>query len=254
MKQPVTISCDASQSGLGAVLLQLECPVAYVSRALTDTEQRYAQIEKELLAVVFAFEKFNQYVYGKTVSVQSDHKPPESILKKPLHHAPPRLQRMLLRLQKYDFILLYKPGKEMYIADTLSRAYTTDTTVDNMETELADAVHLVVSNVPASDKWMREIREATGTDTVLLALRNMIRDGWRESRSAVASDLQQYWNFREELSEASGILWEGEKDYYTTCSTAGYATKDSCRTHGHNRMHTKSKRGGFVARNVTRDS
>ena len=99
----------------------------------------------------------------------------------------------------------------MYIADTLSRVYTTDTTVDSMETELADAVHLVVSNIPASDKRMREIREATAADTVLLALRNMIRDGWPESRSAVASNLQQYWNFREELSEASGILWKGEK-------------------------------------------
>ncbi|KAL5488848.1 hypothetical protein EMCRGX_G017861 [Ephydatia muelleri] len=211
VKQPVTVSCDASQTGLGAVLLQQERPVAYISRALSDTEQRYAQIEKELLAVVFAFEKFNQYVYGRTVSVQSDHKPLESILKKPLHHAPPRLQRMLLRLQKYDFILSYKPGKEMYIADTLSRAYTTDTTVGEMETELAEAVHLVVSNVPASSKRMREIREATAKDTVLLALRNMIRDGWPDSRSAVASDLQQYWNFREELSEASGILWKGEK-------------------------------------------
>ncbi|KAL5473802.1 hypothetical protein EMCRGX_G028358 [Ephydatia muelleri] len=211
VKQPVTVSCDVSQTGLGAVLLQQERPVAYISRALSDTEQRYAQIEKELLAVVFAFEKFNQYVYGRTVSVQSDHKPLESILKKPLHHAPPRLQRMLLRLQKYDFILSYKPRKEMYIADTLSRAYTTDTTVGEMETELAEAVHLVVSNVPASSKRMREIREATAKDTVLLALRNMIRDGWPDSRSAVASDLQQYWNFREELSEASGILWKGEK-------------------------------------------
>ncbi|KAL5479802.1 hypothetical protein EMCRGX_G023380 [Ephydatia muelleri] len=84
VKQPVTVSCDASQTGLGAVLLQQERPVAYISRALSDTEQRYAQIEKELLAVVFAFEKFNQYVYGRTVSVQSDHKPLESILKKTL--------------------------------------------------------------------------------------------------------------------------------------------------------------------------
>ena len=73
----MTVSCDASQTGLGAVLLQQERPVAYISRALSDTEQRYAQIEKELLAVVFAFEKFNQYVYGRTVSVQSDHKPME---------------------------------------------------------------------------------------------------------------------------------------------------------------------------------
>jgi hypothetical protein len=55
--------------------------------------------------------------------VRSDHKPLESILKKPLYAAPKRLQRMLLQLQKYDIRLQYTPVKEMYIADTLSRAY-----------------------------------------------------------------------------------------------------------------------------------
>ena len=78
VKKPVTVSCDASNFGLGAVLLQEIKPIAYASRALTDTEKRYAQIEKELLAVVYALEKFNQYVYGKTVQVESDHKPLES--------------------------------------------------------------------------------------------------------------------------------------------------------------------------------
>ena len=81
---------------VGAVLLQEGQPISYGSRALTDTECRYAQIEKELLAVVFGLEKFNQYVYGKCVDVESDHKPLEAISKKPLCHAPPRLQRMLL--------------------------------------------------------------------------------------------------------------------------------------------------------------
>ena len=100
MKKPVIISCDASQSGLGALLLQDGKPVAYASRALSSAETRYAQIEKELLAVVFAFTKFHQYVYSKVVIVESDHKPLEAILKKSLAAAPPRLQRMLLQLQK----------------------------------------------------------------------------------------------------------------------------------------------------------
>ena len=75
VKKPVTVSCDVSNF---AVLLQENKPIAYASSALTDTEKRYAQIEKELLAVVYALEKFNQYVYGKTVQVESDHKPLES--------------------------------------------------------------------------------------------------------------------------------------------------------------------------------
>ena len=73
-KAPI-IRCDASSTGLGTVLLQEGQPVAYVSRSLSETEQRYAQIEKELLAVVFSFEKFDQYLYGRKVTMHSDHRP-----------------------------------------------------------------------------------------------------------------------------------------------------------------------------------
>ena len=67
---------------------------------------------------MFALERFHQYTYGRTTLVQSDHKPLESIMKKPLSKAPLRLQRMLLRLQPYDIIVSWTPGKEMLIADT----------------------------------------------------------------------------------------------------------------------------------------
>ena len=123
VNKSLVISCDASQSGLGALLLQDGKPVAYASRALSSAETRYAQIEKELLAVVFAFTKFHQYVYSKDVTVESDHKPLEAILKKSLAAAPPRLQRMLLQLQKYSFTLHYRPGKEMVLADSLTCIY-----------------------------------------------------------------------------------------------------------------------------------
>ena len=119
----VTIQCDASQSGLGAVLLQEGRPVCYASRALTTTEENYAHVEKELLAIVFSCEKFDQYVYGRHITVQSDKKPLEIITKKSMIDAPKRLQRMLLRLQKYDIDVVYTRGKEMHIADALSRAY-----------------------------------------------------------------------------------------------------------------------------------
>ena len=98
----LVIQCDASEKGMGAALLQDGRPLAYTSRALTETETRYAQIEKEMLAIVFSLEKFDQYTYGQKVTVHSDHKPLESILKKPLIRAPRRLQGMMMRLQKYD--------------------------------------------------------------------------------------------------------------------------------------------------------
>ena len=67
--------------------------------------------------------RFDQYIYGINIKVETDHKQLEKVFKKPLLSAPKRLQRMLLQLQKYDLEVVYKPGKELYIADTLSRAY-----------------------------------------------------------------------------------------------------------------------------------
>ena len=79
--KPNEVQCDSSQAGLGAALMQGGHPIAYASRALMATESRYAQIEKEMLAIVFAMEKFNEYTFGRKTVVFSDHKPLESILK-----------------------------------------------------------------------------------------------------------------------------------------------------------------------------
>ena len=96
------IQCDSSESGLGAALMQNGHPIAYARRALTEVESHYAQIEKEMLAIVFSVEKFNDYMFFRRTIVYTDHKPLESIVKKPLHRAPKRLQGMMIRLQKYD--------------------------------------------------------------------------------------------------------------------------------------------------------
>ena len=89
LKEEVTLQCDASQSGLGAALMQNGQPIAYASRALTPAETRYAQIGKELLAIVFACDRFDAYVYGRDlVNVETDHKPLEPIFIKPLVQPP----------------------------------------------------------------------------------------------------------------------------------------------------------------------
>jgi len=136
-------------------LLQDNQPVAFASRALTDAETRYAQIEKELLAIVFACEKFNIYIYGRVTHVQSDHKPLEAIFKKPISATTPRLQRMLLRLLKYQLRIEYTPGSHMYIADTLSRAYLPASATE-IDQEISDDVNVMVHTLlyefPASKK------------------------------------------------------------------------------------------------------
>jgi hypothetical protein len=92
--------------------------VEYASRALTNTEQNYAQIEKKLLSILFALERFDSYVYLKhDVTVETDHKPLTAIHKKALSAAPKRLQRMLLRLQRYTYNLVFRPGTDLILAD-----------------------------------------------------------------------------------------------------------------------------------------
>jgi len=128
-KRPVKLSVDASSKGLGAVLLQDNHPIAYASKALTTCQQNYAQIEKEMLTIVFGCNKFHPYLYGMpTIEVETDHKPLEFILRKPLYPAPTRLQKMITSIQKYPINLEYRLGKQLVIADTLSRSYIKDST------------------------------------------------------------------------------------------------------------------------------
>ena len=137
INEEVTIQCDASERGLGATLLQNGQPVAFASRTLSEVEQRYPQIEKECMAIVFGCQKFSQYITRREkVTIESDHKPLQSIFKKSLLHTPCRLQRMMLRLQRYNLEVVYKSGSQMFVADHLSRAFLTDNSPDEEEIQV----------------------------------------------------------------------------------------------------------------------
>ena len=120
-KKELILNVDSSSVALGAVLLQENQPVAYASKSLTTTQKKYSQLEKETLAILFGCEKFHNFLYGRSFVVESDHKPLEQIFKKSVMKAPPRIQRFAKSLQKYDFDVIHKPGKSMYISDALSR-------------------------------------------------------------------------------------------------------------------------------------
>ena len=183
--------CDASEGGLGAALLQDGRPLAYASRALTAAERNYAQIEKELLAIVFSTERFHQYTYGRSVIVESDHNPLETILAKPLVSAPKRLQRMILRLQRFDLDVRYKKGSELHLADTLSRHYPklAEASQDQrehvlfarsafeegleVEQDVQEINHLLVSEHEAE-----LFRVETKNDEVLQAVKAIVQSGW----------------------------------------------------------------------------
>ena len=211
VRKPVRISYDASPTGLGTVLLQGGFPVAYASRSLTEAESRHAQIEKELIAVQFSLEHFNQYTYRKKVAIESDHKPLEAIVKKPLAAAPPRLQRILLRMQKYDYALEYKPGKELVLPDMLSRAPVSPTVDDNMEEEIALHVHLVRCTLPVTESKLEEIRRATAEDQSMRPLSETIKYGWPETKGETPVSIHAYWDVRDELSELNAVVLRGER-------------------------------------------
>ena len=160
LAEKVTQQCDASQHGLGAALLQNGQPVTYALRALTSAETRYAQIEKELLAIVFACERFEAYIYGRDeTNGQMDHKPLESIFKKPLNSTPKRLQRMMLQLQKYQLTVKYHRGETLTLADTLSRVFLPEVNTTNFTEELASIDHR--ATLPVSEaRWMQVNKES----------------------------------------------------------------------------------------------
>ena len=221
-----TIQCDASESGLGATLLQDGQPVAFSSRSLSAVECRYAQIEKECLAIVFACTRFNQYLQGRDLTtVETDHKPLVPIFQKSLHSAPKRLQRMLLRLQKFNLHVKYLPGSQMYIADMLSRAYlrvdhSKDENVPEYQIfqlsqeqqlfqEIADINQ--VDYMRLSEGTHQQIKQCTVAGAALQSLMNTIMTGWPQTKEEVPVCNHEYWNYNEELTVQDGVLFKGMK-------------------------------------------
>ena len=214
INEEVTLQCDASQSGLGVAMMQNGQPVAYASRALSPVETRYAQIEKELLAVVFACDHFDAYIYGRSkVHIQTDHKPLESIVQKPLHSAPKRLQRMLLQLQKYNLEWTYKKGTTMYLADTLSRAHLPDVCACDHElaTNLAKIDHTATTQLAVTKDRLTRISYTSADDPVLQVLRETIQQGWPEHKSRVPPCIRAYYDFRDELTIQDQLVFKGPR-------------------------------------------
>ncbi|XP_048583419.1 uncharacterized protein K02A2.6-like [Nematostella vectensis] len=208
-KEETVIQTDASLKGVGAVLLQGGQPVCYASKALTETEQNYSNIEREALGVVWELERFHYFIYGKQCTVNTDHKPLESIFKKKLTSCPARLQRFVLRALKYDVTVKYVKGSDVSIADALSRLSPQPAPPKGQLPQLS--IHQVTDTLPASPAKLQQIRDLTTSDPTLSQLRDTICKGWPESREKCPSMLYDYWNFREELTIEDGLVLKGEK-------------------------------------------
>ena len=212
------VSADASSFGIGAVLAQKQSnqqwqPVAYASRSLTSTEQKYAQIEKEALGITWACERFSEYLLGMTFKVETDHKPLVSHFGvKNLEELPARIQRFRMRLMRFTFTISHVPGKDLTIADTLSRApLATASDADVQFSQDTDMfVNTLMSCLPTTEKRLAEVKQKQQEDEVCQQLKSYCKSGWPEKHK-VPVELKQYYSVSSELTIQHGILMRNNR-------------------------------------------
>ena len=204
--KPAVIKTDASLKGLGAVLIQDGKPVRFLSKALTPAEVNYSNIERELLAVLFACEKLHRYTFGRKITAHTDHKPLQSIFQKPISLTPVRLQRMLLRLSKYDIQVKYVGSKSVLLADTLSRLIQPGSAreIPGLDINIAQVLKVEPTR-------LEFLQEETKADSTWAALTDLIITGWPDSMQNLPEHVHPYWCFRDELTILDGIVMKGSR-------------------------------------------
>ncbi|UYV62479.1 K02A2.6-like [Cordylochernes scorpioides] len=211
VRKPTMVSSDASSYGLGAVLKQegkngIWRPVAYSSRTMTPTEKRYAQIEKEALAITWACERFQDFLLGKRFRIETDHKPLIPLFStKELSSLTPRLQRFRMRMMRFGFEIVHIPGKELLDADALSRQPLLTTEGGEDERPTSAHINAVLSSIIDKDEMLTKIFEAQQEDTTLKAVVNYLEQGWPDKKK-MSQALLSYWHVKDELGVQNGLL------------------------------------------------
>ena len=201
------LACDASSRGIGAVLAQrdadgAERPVGYVSRTLSSAEQKYSQLEREALAIVFAVEKFNQYLMGNKFTLVTDHNPLVVLFgenKDIPAMASARIRRWALKLSAYQYTIQFRRTEDMSNADALSRLPLPVTVGSGNE----DLVLLV--DDPVFDA--RQVARLTARDPVLSRVMNLVQKGGWPAEADV--ELKSFYEKRSEMSVCAGVLLWG---------------------------------------------
>lgn len=198
------VIADASPVGLGAVLVQINKDgpriIAFGNKTLSACERRYCQTEKEALALVWAVEHFDMFLYGKVFELITDHKPLEVIFG-PKSKPCARIERWVLRLQSYSFEVKYKPGKTN-IADPLSRLCKLAT---NPTDVLKDYVQAITECARPIAIPLQEITESSQGDSDIQKVKEgLYKNNWDETVKA-------YKIFQNELCFHGDILLRGTK-------------------------------------------
>ena len=213
LSSPTRVVTDASPWAVGAVLLQQQSdmsyrPVAYASRSLNATEMKYAQIEREALAIVFGCEHFHTYLFGRSFVLETDHRPLEYLFQPKVHPSgkppPARIERWILRLQEYDFTVVYRPGAKN-LADPLSRLPLPTTTRSNMESCADRYVCNLVQQMTPCAMATEDIRRASFADPEICQINEALATNQLQLIPKPFQDVS------DELSTTNGILLRGNR-------------------------------------------
>ena len=174
------------------------------SRSLTETESRYSNIERECLAVAYGLEKFEYYLLGRSVTVETDHCPLPQIFKKNINEAPSRLQRLLLRCLRFVHVH-YKQGRSIPVADALSRVCHSEAG-HNPEHVTEDSaphrnIHFISTPID-----LAAVKFSTAQDHTMNLLKNTVFKGWPPYRKLCPQELWEFWNFRCDLTLEDGLV------------------------------------------------
>ena len=131
------------------------------------------------------------------------------IHQKSLASAPPRLQRMLLQLQRYDVTIRYRPGKEMLLADALSRCPSRASGEIKLD--------MRVNYIAFSNAWIAKLKETTREDPILGTVYQLTQQGWPHQRRHTPRMARAYWDFRDQLSTDKGLLLMGPRIVIPSC-------------------------------------
>ena len=168
-----------------------------------------------MLAVTWGCEKMSKYIHGlPKFTTETDHKPLIPILNnKPLSDITLRIQRMRMKLLKFDFHAEHIKGTDLTDADAMSRAPWSAPTKDDEIAEKEVIIHVatVISNIPATESRLAQIRAETLLDRNLQAVIKHIHQGWPQHKRNCAPAAHPYWHCYQDLTEAQGIVLKGDK-------------------------------------------
>ena len=163
--------------------------------------------------MTWACERFRDFLTGLQFQIETDHKPFVPLLgSKNLEDFPLRVQRFRLRLMRFKYTISHIPGKELVIANTLSRAPSNEVYQEEKEfsTEIQAYVDLVVRNIPTSKPKMLEIKQAQQKDEICQKVIQYCQEGWPD-KSLVKGEWKQFFHIASELSVEDGLLLRGNR-------------------------------------------